>query len=171
MSAVPTQFRPRLEDWLLGALCPARCLICGETVQVGVLICPTCQAGLPEEIIRRTLCLADGRPLEVIAALPYEGGFRQTLLRMKFREERGLAKPVARLSTEAARAHQVSFSLAAYVCKHKEDWRKHGCWPNIWRQSWESPWAMCWKSTGAPNASMSWAEKPGRRILWARTGP
>lgn len=126
MSAVPTQFRPRLEDWLLGALCPARCLICGETVQVGVLICPTCQAELPEEIIRRTLCLADGRPLEVIAALPYEGGFRQTLLRMKFREERGLAKPVARLSTEAARAHQVSFSLAAYVCKHKEDWRKHG---------------------------------------------
>lgn len=126
MTGLRTEFRPRLAEYLLGALSPARCLVCGEVVYVGQLVCKACRKDLPGELIHRTLRLEDGRPLEVIAALPYEGGFRETLVRMKFREERGLARPVARLAVQAARAHGASFSLAAYVCKHREDRLRNG---------------------------------------------
>lgn len=119
-------FRPRFVEYLLGFLCPARCLVCGEVVYVGELVCKACRKDLPGEMIHRTLRLEDGRPLEVIAALPYEGGFRKTLLEMKFREARGLARPAARLAAQAARAHEACFSLAAYVCRHQEDRRKYG---------------------------------------------
>lgn len=121
-----TEFRPSLGEYLLGALCPARCLICGELVYVGMLFCEDCQKTLPEALIHRSLPLEDGRTLEAAAVLPYAGGFRETLLRMKFREERALARPVARLTAQAARAHGAAFSLAAYVCKHKADRRRHG---------------------------------------------
>lgn len=129
MRRVRTEFQPRLGDWLLGALFPARCLICGEVVRVGVLICEACQEDLPQGMVHRTLPLKDGRSLEVAAALPYEGGFRETLLRMKSKE-RGLTRPVAQLTAEAARAHEKEFSLAAYVCKHPEDRRRNGYDPS-----------------------------------------
>ena len=82
---------------------PARCLKCGKAVRPERFFCPECAASLPEGPLRREFPLPgeDGGFLEVAALLPYEGEFRHTLYRLKFQEERALAKPLAALMAQA----------------------------------------------------------------------
>lgn len=47
--------------------------------------------------------------LLVKACLPYERGFRRTLHRLKFEEERALAKPIGQMMGEAARSFGLAF--------------------------------------------------------------
>ena len=82
---------------------PARCLTCGKAVRAQRLVCRACAASLPQKPFFQEFPLSqaqEGR-LEVVAPLSYEKGTRRTLHRLKFQEERALAKPLAALMAQA----------------------------------------------------------------------
>ena len=82
---------------------PARCLTCGKAVRAQRLVCRACAASLPQKPFFQEFPLPraqEGR-LEVVAPLSYEKGTRRTLRRLKFQEERALAKPLAALMAQA----------------------------------------------------------------------
>ena len=82
---------------------PARCLTCGKAVRAQRLVCRACAASLPQKPFFQEFPLSqaqEGR-LEVVAPLSYEKGTRRTLRRLKFQEERALAKPLAALMAQA----------------------------------------------------------------------
>ena len=82
---------------------PARCLTCGKAVRAQRLVCRACAASLPQKPFFQEFSLPqaqEGR-LAVVAPLSYEKGTRRTLRRLKFQEERALAKPLAALMAQA----------------------------------------------------------------------
>lgn len=82
---------------------PARCLTCGKAVRAQRLVCRACAASLPQKPFFQEFPLSqaqEGR-LAVVAPLSYEKGTRRTLRRLKFQEERALAKPLAALMAQA----------------------------------------------------------------------
>ena len=82
---------------------PARCLTCGKAVRAQRLVCRACAASLPKEPFFQEFPLprAQEARLPVAAPLSYEKGTRRTLRRLKFQEERALAKPLAALMAQA----------------------------------------------------------------------
>ena len=97
-------FRP--VTWRERLVClffPARCLTCGKAVRAQRLVCRACAASLPQKPFFQEFPLPraqEGR-LAVVAPLSYEKGTRRTLRRLKFQEERALAKPLAALMAQA----------------------------------------------------------------------
>lgn len=96
MRAVPLP----LSERLLRAFFPAGCLLCGRTAPWGCALCRSCAAGLSEPLLRR-LVLPDGQVLPVASAFSYEGGFRESVHRLKFSGERALAGPIAAYVVQA----------------------------------------------------------------------
>ena len=88
------------KERLLCLVFPARCLGCGRAVLPQRLFCEDCVPKLPKEPFFQQIPLEEGS-LTVGAPLPYQEGFRQTLHRLKFQEERALAKPLAALMAQA----------------------------------------------------------------------
>ena len=108
-----TSFRPSAAERLLGLFFPPRCLLCDQVVPVGQLFCPPCRARLPEDFRRRSLTLEDGGILPVASVLVYEEGFRKTLHQLKFRGQKGLARPIALLMAQAAGTYEETFTSAS----------------------------------------------------------
>ena len=121
-----TSFRPSATERLLGLFFPPRCLLCDQVVPVGQLFCPPCRARLPEDFRRRSLTLEDGGILPVASVLVYEEGFRKTLHQLKFRGQKGLAKPIALLMAQAAGIYEEAFACVAYVSMYPGDRRRRG---------------------------------------------
>lgn len=69
---------------------------------------------------------APGGALLVAAPLPYEGGFRDTLHRLKFWEEWGIATPLGQLMGETARSLPGKFTLVTCVPMSSKKLRKRG---------------------------------------------
>ena len=107
---------------------PARCLKCGKAVRPERFFCPECAASLPEGPLRREFPLPgeDGGFLEVAALLPYEGEFRHTLYRLKFQEERALARPLGTLMAEAASSLGEDFDGVTWVPMSPQKLRRRG---------------------------------------------
>lgn len=92
------------------------------------LFCDPCAASLPEDWITRKL-YAEEAPegiLQVTACLPYDRGFRRTLHRLKFEEERALAKPIGQLMGEAARSSGLAFQAVVWVPMSRRKLRQRG---------------------------------------------
>lgn len=118
----------RKVTWKERAWClffPARCLLCGRAVHAEQLFCAGCAANLPETPFFREFPLAGGW-LHVLAPLSYEGGFRRTLHRLKFQEERGLAKPIGQMMAQAAEGFETPFDGVAWVPMSPKKLRKRG---------------------------------------------
>ena len=64
--------------------------------------------------------------LQVKACLPYDQGFRRTLHRLKFQEERALAKPIGQLMGEAARSFGLAFQAVVWVPMSDKKLRQRG---------------------------------------------
>ena len=96
---------------------PARCLLCDTVIPAGETFCRDCVKKLPEKPFSRRLALpgagAEGFP--VFSSLSYEGGYRQTIYRFKFRGQKDLAKPMGRLIAETARTTGISFDAVTWV--------------------------------------------------------
>ena len=107
---------------------PNRCLLCGRAVLPERLFCPQCAGALPEEWVSRQLYLKEAPDgvLQVKACLPFEKGFRRTLHRFKFEEERALAKPIGQLMGEAARSFGLGFQAVVWVPMSDKRLRQRG---------------------------------------------
>ncbi len=114
-----------LVEWVLGLFFPGRCLLCGQVVPVGRLFCEECVDELPEEPLCREITLAGNRSLGVCSALPYTGGFRETLHGFKFQGQQALARPIAWLMAEAA-GDTAGFDGVAYAPMYGADRQKRG---------------------------------------------
>lgn len=111
-----------LADLLLAFLSPVRCLLCDEPAEDG--LCPKCRKQLPKHPFTHTLVLAKGREIPIVVPLPYEGKWKEQILRFKFRNRPELARPLGSLMAAAARELPGSFDGVAYVPLHKKDLQK-----------------------------------------------
>lgn len=118
----PLGWRERL--WCL--FLPARCLCCGRAVRPERLFCPGCVPALPKEPLSREFPLSGGGSLAVAACFPYEKGFRRTLHRLKFQEERALARPLGLLMAEAASSLGEDFDGVTWVPMSPQKLRRRG---------------------------------------------
>lgn len=107
---------------------PTRCLCCGRAVLPERLFCSGCAESLPGDWVCRQLYLKEAPEgvLQVKACLPYEKGFRRTLQRFKFEEERALAKPIGQLMGEAARSFGLAFQAVVWVPMSDKRLRQRG---------------------------------------------
>lgn len=118
----PLGWRERL--WCL--FLPARCLCCGRAVRPERLFCPGCVPALPKEPLSREFPLPGGGFLAVAACFPYEKGFRRTLHRLKFQEERALARPLGTLMAEAASSLGEELDGVTWVPMSPQKLRRRG---------------------------------------------
>ena len=81
------------------------------------LFCPACAGALPKEPILRAFPLegAEAGRLTVASSLLYEKGFRHTLHRLKFQEERALAGPIGQMMAQTAQALGMPFDGVTWV--------------------------------------------------------
>lgn len=95
---------------------PARCLSCGRAVEPRRYFCRECAPSLPQSTFFKEFPLPGvERRLPVAAVFPYEEGFRRTLHRLKFNEERYLAVPLGQLMADAAGAFPGPFHEVTWV--------------------------------------------------------
>lgn len=118
-------------SWKERVLClffPARCLRCGKAVRPERLFCQECVPSLPPEPFFREYPLPQAPEgiLPVLAPLPYEEGFRETLHRLKFQEEWGACKPLGQLMGETAREFSKEFTLVTWVPMSSKKLGKRG---------------------------------------------
>ena len=120
--------RLTLGERLCCTVFPARCLCCGRAVLPARLFCQECAGSLPEAWVERRLYLkaAPEGVLLVKACLPYERGFRRTLHRLKFEEERALAKPIGQMMGEAARSFGLAFQAVVWTPMSDKKLRQRG---------------------------------------------
>lgn len=120
--------RLTLGERLCCVVFPARCLCCGRAVLPERLFCDSCAGSLPEDWENRKLYLKEAPEgvLQVKACLPYDQGFRRTLHRLKFQEERALAKPIGQLMGEAARSFGLVFQAVVWVPMSDKKLRQRG---------------------------------------------
>ena len=119
----PLGWRERL--WCL--FLPARCLCCGRAVRPERLFCPGCVPALPKEPLSREFPPSPaGGFLAVAACFPYEKGFRRTLHRLKFQEERALARPLGLLMAEAASSLGEELDGVTWVPMSPQKLRRRG---------------------------------------------
>lgn len=117
-----------LSERLLSLLFPARCLLCGKVIPAGRFFCGACEKTVPKSPLSRRYDLpgAGAAGLLMAAPLPYAGGFRLTLHRLKFRGKRGLSRPIGRLMAETAESLDRSFDAVVWVPMTKEKERERG---------------------------------------------
>ncbi len=110
--------------WLWRLFVPSRCPICGELGETGP--CEKCRRILPDQPYLQTLSLP-GKPRVLVAApLRYQGEWKKTLHRFKFRDVPALDRSIASLTAGAAQRLPGPFDCVAYVPLHKKDRRKRG---------------------------------------------
>lgn len=117
-----------LGEKLWNLIFPARCLFCGKLVPPGECICEDCRKERPQAPFLRRYSLpgAGAEGFSVFSAAAYEGGFRKTLYRYKFRGEKGLSKPLGKLLAETAGQTGQSFDGVTWVPMTKAKKRKRG---------------------------------------------
>ena len=109
--------RAGLGERLLSMLFPARCLSCDTVIPAGEVFCRECAKNLPEKPFTRKYAVpgAGAEGFSVYSPMSYEGGFRKSIHRLKFRGQKGLAKPMARLMAELARSTGIPFDAVTWV--------------------------------------------------------
>ena len=113
---------------LISLLFPARCLLCDRVIPAGELFCRDCEKKLPKRPFTRKLALpgAGAEGFSVYSSMSYEGGFRKSIHRLKFRGQKGLAKPMARLMAELARGTGIPFDAVTWVPMTEKKRRERG---------------------------------------------
>ena len=92
----------------------------------GEAVLPRLRPALPKEPLSREFPLSGGGSLAVAACFPYEKGFRRTLHRLKFQEERALARPLGTLMAEAASSLGEDFDGVTWVPMSPQKLRRRG---------------------------------------------
>lgn len=118
----------KIKERLLEVLFPPRCLVCRRVVSPGEKFCRDCSWKLPKEPFLRVFSLpGSGQTgFRTAAPLGYDGGFRKTIHRLKFRGKRGLAGPIGRLMAETAAHFREPFDCVAWVPMSKKKKRRRG---------------------------------------------
>ena len=114
----------RLFAWLF----PARCLLCDAVIPAEEIFCRDCAKELPGKPFSRRITLpgtgAEG--FQVFSPLSYEGGYRKSIYRFKFRGQKSLAKPMGRLMAELAGPMELSFDAVAWAPMTEKKRKKRG---------------------------------------------
>ena len=107
---------------------PARCLLCGRVVPAGEIFCRDCVKEIPEKPFFRRIALpgAGAEGFFVYSSMSYEGGFRKSIHRLKFRGQKGLADPMGRLLAESIRDKDLSFDAVTWVPMTEKKRRERG---------------------------------------------
>lgn len=115
-------------DTFLRLIFPDRCICCGKTVEMHHIYCPACEGALPR--IAPPLCLACGMNKKdctcakhknyfsgCVAPFYYEGGIRNGIRRLKFRQKTYIAEGLAAEMAATAKAiyGEHAFDLIACV--------------------------------------------------------
>ena len=116
--------KERLISWLF----PARCLLCDRVIPAGELFCRDCEKKLPKRPFTRKLALpgAGAEGFSVYSSMSYEGGFRKSIHRLKFRGQKSIAKPMGRLLAESIRDRDLSFDAVTWVPMTEKKRRERG---------------------------------------------
>lgn len=118
--------RPGWGERLLFLLFPARCLWCGKAVLPEEFFCRECAGLVSAPKPRQFKLERTGRVLEVRAPALYRGGFRETLHRYKFQEQKGLAGQLGRLMAGQALPFGAEFDAVAYAPLSRQSLRDRG---------------------------------------------
>lgn len=134
----------RVGGGLIGLLFPPHCALCGGPLDRLGLLCPACEAGLPElagprcrrcgELLSEAaldLCLRCGttdRAIDRFGALgPYDGGWGELVRALKFDGEAAVGRFLARRLADWVRTNAVDgFDLITFVPMSPADRRVRG---------------------------------------------
>lgn len=120
--------RVGLGERFLSLLFPARCLLCGRVIPAGEIFCRDCAKELPERPFFRRIALpgAGAEGFSVYSSMSYEGGFRKSIHRLKFRGQKSIAAPMGRLLAESIRDRGLSFDAVTWVPMTEKKRRERG---------------------------------------------
>ena len=120
--------RVGLGERLLSLLFPARCLLCDTIIPAEESVCRDCTAKIPEKPFSRKFALPGGgaEGFQVFSPLSYEGGYKKTIYRFKFRGQKGLAKPMGRLMAELADHMEIPFDAVTWAPMTDKKRRERG---------------------------------------------
>jgi len=118
--------RPGLAERALFLLFPARCLWCGKPIAPEGFFCKACKPSVLAAKPRRFQLERPGKVLEVRAPALYRGGYRETLHRYKFQEQKGLAGQLGRFTAGQAVCFGLDFDAVTYVPLSRQSYRDRG---------------------------------------------
>jgi len=117
-----------LGERLLCLLFPARCLLCGKIISAEESFCKSCIKDVPESPCERRFSLpgSGAGGFRTVSPMLYQGGFRKTLYRYKFRGQKALAKPLGRLMAQTVQKTGADFDVVVWVPMTKKKKRERG---------------------------------------------
>lgn len=109
---------------LLSILFPERCPYCKDVIKPCEIACEDCKKILPTHSYTKHIAGS----FEALSAVPYDGSFKDAILKIKFGNKKQYAYQLARLMTEKleAKLEALDFDVITFVPLHPDTLKERG---------------------------------------------